>query len=215
MAGLDVLALRMSFAGELGWEMHFDAAGAPKLYKALMSAGSEHGMIPAGLMGLLNSLRVEKGFVHYGGEVAPSLTPLEAGLAFACKLKPEQPDFIGKAAILAKRAEGITERLVNVKARAGENMSLWGHEGERLYRDGEPVGLMTTGGYSHTLGCAIGQGFLSGPAKMPVKWIQAGSYEVEVPVQEDGVCHLRRFPVEVSTKCLVDPAFERVLGEGL
>jgi 4-methylaminobutanoate oxidase (formaldehyde-forming) len=215
IAGLEVLALRMSFAGELGWELHGNAAEAPLLYKALMDSGRKHGLVPAGVMGLLNSLRTEKGFVHYGGEINPAVTPLEVGLAFACKLKADQPDFIGKTAVLAQREKGWSKRLVSVRGRASDAISLWGHEQELLYRDGEVVGALTSGGHSHTLGCAIGLAFVHGPPKVPVKWLKAGSYEVEVPVREEGEVRLKRFPVEVSTRCLVDPEGKRVLGTGL
>jgi len=163
VAGTEVLALRVSFAGELGWELH--------------------------------------------------VTPLEAGLAFACKLKPDQPDFIGKAAILAQRVQGWRKRLVSVMMSPGEEVSLWGHEQELLYRDGELVGNLASGTYSHTLGRQIALGFVHGPPKVPAKWLQSGSYELEVPIRADGKVCLRRFPVEISTRCLVDPEGARVLGK--
>lgn len=177
-----------------------------------MKAGKSLGLIPAGTLALLDSLRVEKGFVHYGGEIAPSVTPLEAGLAFACKLKADQPDFIGKEALIAQKKEGWNKRLVSVKARPEDDISLWGHEQELLYRDGEVVGALSSGTYSHTLGCSIGLASVRGPPKVSTKWLNAGSYEVEVPVRTDGSVRLQRFPVDVSTRCLVDPDGERIWG---
>lgn len=214
VAGVPLLALRVSFAGELGWELHCPAESAAQLYAALLEAGGPLGMVPAGYFALLNSLRVEKSFVHYGAEVSLTETPLEAGLAFACKLKPGQPDFVGKAALLAQQKVGWRKRLVSVQVPAGVDVSLFGHEQELLYRDGELVGALTSGGYSHTLGCAIGLGYVRGPPKVPQDWMKAGTYEVEVPVRtEGGDVALQRVPVTVSIKCLVDPRGERVRGE--
>jgi len=208
VAGLDMLALRVSFAGELGLELHCDASDATKLYTALLKAGSEHGLVPAGLHALLNSLRTEKGFMHYGADIGLTETPLEAGLGFACKLKPEQPDFVGKAAILKQRKDGWKKRLVCVKAAA--DITLWGHEQELLYRDGELVGSMTSGAHSHTLGKAIGMGYIRGPPKVPKSWLDEGTYEVEVPVRTSEGVALRRFPVDISMRCFVDPQGERI-----
>merc|ERR1711862_154453 len=112
------------------------------------------------------------------------------------------------------RKTGWTKRLVSVKATADADVSLWGHDEELLYRDGELVGVMTSGGYSHFLDCPIGMGHIRGPAKVPQSWIQAGSYEVETTVRTpDGGVELKRIPVEVSTKCIVDASGARVRGE--
>jgi 4-methylaminobutanoate oxidase (formaldehyde-forming) len=213
VSGMNMLALRVSFAGELGWELHCDAKDAKSLYRSLMEAGSSHGMVPAAYNALLNSLRVEKGFVHYGGEIGLTETPLEAGLAFACKLKPEQPDFVGKAALIEQRKVGWTKRLVSVQAHHDVDFTLWGHEQELLYRNGELVGSMTSGAYSHTLGRNIGLGYVRGPPKVPKKWLETGDYEVEVPVRISGELTLRRFPVQISTCCLVDPEGKRIRGD--
>jgi 4-methylaminobutanoate oxidase (formaldehyde-forming) len=202
--------LRVSFAGELGWELHCPAERASDLFSALAQAD---GVVPAGYFALLNSLRVEKGFVHYGGEITPAETPLEAGLGFACKLKAGQPDFVGKAAILSQRSKGWRKRLVSVQVNQGADVSLFGHDEELIYRDGLLVGALTSGGYSHTLECAIGLGFVHGPSKVPQDWLGAGTYELEVPVRNtEGCVELRRFPATVSTKCLVDPRGDRVRG---
>jgi len=215
VAGINVLALRVSFAGELGWELHVPAAEAPHLFNALTAAGAPHSMRLAGYMSLLHSLRIEKGFVHYGADVSMAETPLEAGLGFACKLKPGQVDFVGKEAILAQKQTGWTKRLVSVQAEKGAHVSLWGHEEELLYRDDLLVGALTSGGFSHTLGCPIGLGFVHGPSKLPRDWLESGRYEVQVPVQtRGGAPELKRFPVTISTKCLVDAQGTRIRGDG-
>jgi len=215
IGGVDAIALRVSFAGELGWEFHVKNEETTKLYDVLVEAGKAHGLVNAGTNALLNSLRTEKSFVHYGGDVSMSETPLECGLTFACKIKPEQPDFLGKAALLEQRQAGWTKRLVSVKAAVDANdLSLWGHEEELLYRNGELVGAMTSGCYSHFLNCPIGLGFINGPPKVPLKWIKEGNYEVETTARDkNGGVVIRRFPVEVSTKCVVDPEGVRVRGE--
>jgi len=100
-----------------------------------------------------------------------------------------------------------------VRLAADADVSLFGHEQELLYRNGELVGTLTTGAYSHTLGCVIGLGFVHGPPKVPQGWLGAGAYEVQAPIRnESGAVELRRFPVEVTTKCLVDPKGMRVRG---
>jgi len=210
---MDLLALRVSFAGEYGWELHVPAKDGLDLYAVLEKAGEKHGLIPGGNIALLTSLRTEKAFVHYGADVSLTETPLEVGLAFACKLKDGQPDFIGKEAILAQKARGIRKKLVSVRLAADADVSLWGHDQELLYRDGELVGTLTSGTYSHTLGCNIGLGFVNGPAKVPKKWLEAGTFEVEAPVRTAcGKVDIRRFPAEVSARCLVDPKGERLKG---
>mmetsp|Transcript_32574 Transcript_32574/g.82059 ORF Transcript_32574/g.82059 Transcript_32574/m.82059 type:complete len:941 (-) Transcript_32574:76-2898(-) len=214
VAGVELMALRVSFAGELGWELHCPALEASRIHAALSEVGGVHGLQPAGYFALLNSLRVEKGFIHYGADVSEAETPLEAGLAFACKLKEDQPDFLGKAAILEQRKEGWRKRLVSLKLASNADVSLFGHEEELLYRNGELVGSVTSGGFSHTMDRAIGLGLVRGPPKVPLDWIRSGSYEVEVPVRRaGGAVEIQRFPVEVSTKCLVDAQGARVRGE--
>lgn len=214
IGGVDLLALRVSFAGELGWELHCSAGEAAKLHAALAASTGADGLQPAGYFALLNSLRVEKGFVHYGADISMTETPLEVGLAFTCKIKEGAADFVGKAAILEQRKLGWNKRLVSVQVLGDASVSLFGHEEELLYRGGELVGALTSGGFSHTLGCPIGLGFVHGPSKVPLAWLKSGSFEVEAPVRTaSGDVELRRFPVAVSTKCLVDPNGDRVRGE--
>lgn len=149
-----------------------------------------------------------------GADVALTESPLEAGLGFACKLKDSQSDFEGKAAIVAQKQAGVHKRLVSVSARDNSReFSLFGHEQELLYRDGELVGALTSGAYSHTLDRAIGLGYVHRDTKMTNKWLNEGKYEVEVTTR-DGHSNVgvQRFPVDVSLKCLVDPVGERVRG---
>jgi 4-methylaminobutanoate oxidase (formaldehyde-forming) len=217
--GGGVRALRVSFVGELGWELHCPQESAPALWSALHAAGKQAnvndgvGLINAGYRALLLSLRLEKRFVHFGHDVSPSDSPIEAGLGWvsAAKLKAGTP-FLGREALLAQKAEGLTKRLVNFSVKAGQELqetSLWGGEG--IYRDGVRVGHLTSGGIGHTVndGRAIGIGFvtLDGPGRS-VKEMKAevlgGSYELEV-------AH-GRVAVDVAWDALYDPRSERLHG---
>eukprot|EP00931_Biecheleriopsis_adriatica_P060267 TRINITY_DN36178_c0_g1_i2.p1 TRINITY_DN36178_c0_g1~~TRINITY_DN36178_c0_g1_i2.p1 ORF type:complete len:890 (+),score=151.57 TRINITY_DN36178_c0_g1_i2:131-2800(+) len=213
IAGVELLALRMSFAGELGWELHVPSERALDVYLALESAGKDHDMIPAGTLALLEALRTEKGFVHYGADVSQAETPLEAGLAFCCKLRSDQANFVGKEAIVARRKQGWTKRLVSVQLQPDAGVCIWGHEEELIYRNGERVGSLTSGCFSHTLGCAIGMGYIHGPPKVPKDWLLDGSYEVEVPVRVNGAVKLQKVPAAISLKCLVDADGRRIQGQ--
>jgi len=219
VAGIEVLALRISFAGELGWELHCSSQKAAQLYDALMSA--EVFVIPAGAFALLNTLRLEKGYMHIGADVSPTETPVEAGLAFACKLSPNASDFIGKAALLEQKQRGISKRLVHFHVKktpetSNLDFSLWGHEQELIYRNGELVGAVTSGGYSHFMACDFGMAYVSGPLRVPQDWLRTGDFEVEVFIRNadapTGV-ETKRLPIEVSTKCLVDPKGSQLRGD--
>jgi len=218
--GGGVRALRVSLVGELGWELHCPKESAPALWAALHAAGEQAnvnegaGLINAGYRALLLSLRLEKRFVQFGHDVSPSDCPIEAGLGWvsAAKLKAGTP-FLGRDALLARKAEGLKKRLVSFSVKAGQELqetSLWGGEG--IYRDGVRVGHLTSGGIGHTVnhGRAIGIGYvnLSDPGRS-MKELKAevlsGSYELEVA---NG-----RVAVDVAWDALHDPRSERPHGD--
>ncbi|MAF66726.1 MAG: hypothetical protein CMJ84_13845 [Planctomycetes bacterium] len=169
-------ALRISFVGELGWELHIprDAAGA--VFDALWEAGGEHGMRHAGYRAI-DSLRLEKGYRVWGADLTPDDTPLEAGLGWALKLDTPRP-FLGRVALEAQRAAGPpTRRLVSLRLADPEPVL---HGGETILRDGERVGWLTSGGFGHTLGVPVGLGYVRARGAVDAAWMEAGRFEVEV-----------------------------------
>ncbi len=179
---------RITYVGELGWEIACAADDAPRLWRALVAAGRPLGAVPAG-MHAMDSLRLEKGYRHWGHDVSPEDDPFEAGLDFVVKLdKPA--DFVGRDALTARRDRPPARRLTAFRLQDPAPL-LFGHE--PILRVGEPVGWITSAAYGHSLGAAIGLGYVTGPA--------AGAderFEIEVA----GVGHA----AAASLRPLHDPA---------
>ena len=194
MAGAPVRALRVSYVGELGWELHLPTEYAQTVFDALHMAGAKHGLQDAGYRAI-ETLRLEKGYRAWGGDIGPDTTPLEAGLGFAVAFDTE---FRGKQALLAQRAVGITKRLVTVTA--APDVILLGRE--TLFRDGARVGYLSSGGFGHTLNRAIGMGYVRRAQGVPRDWVLSGAYELEVAGT--------RVPCDVTLSPLYDPANRRV-----
>ncbi len=145
-----------------------------------MTARAEHGLELCGYY-TLNSLRFEKGYRHWGHDITPDDTPVEAGLSFAVALDKEA-DFIGRAALETQRATGATQRLVQVKLEQPDNADAkYLHHNEPLYRNGERVGYVTGGMWGHTVGAAIGMAIAIRGEPVDEVWIEDGSWEVELP----------------------------------
>eukprot|EP01135_Chromosphaera_perkinsii_P011828 Nk52_evm19s2506 gene=Nk52_evmTU19s2506 len=206
--GVSCHALRVSFAGEMGWELHVPKDDALIVYKELFNAASNAGisLANAGTNALMNSLRLEKKFIHYGHEVSPLETPLDVGLGYVCKLN-SSIDFVGKSALLKQKSEGIKKQLVTVSVpkELADKVSLWGSSSEMIYRNGEKVGYVTSGGYSHVTDQPIGLAVVS---KFPIA-NSKDTYEVDFVTKKDGV---QKFPVHLSSKCHVDQEGVRMLG---
>jgi sarcosine dehydrogenase len=192
VGGVDVRANRVSFAGELGYELVIPRAAAGRVWDAVLEAGRDVGIAPVGYYAL-NTLRLEKGYCSWGEDIGPDDTPLEAGLGFCVRF--DKGDFIGREALLRQRAEGIRRRLVPLVL-DGEACVLWG--GEAVVVDGRRVvGRVRSAGYGHTLGVNIALAYL------PV--------ELAVPgrrVAVDAFGHL--VPAEVRRSPLYDPRGERL-----
>ena len=176
-----VRANRMSYVGELGWELYVPSEFAVHVFDVLVEAGRPHGMELAGYH-TLNSLRFEKGYRHWGHEVTPDDTPLQAGLGFAVDW---DHDFVGKEALAAHKAAGNTRRLVQV---AVHDESVLLHHNEPLYRDGVRVGYVTDGMWGHTVGAAVGMAWAYRPTEeidagelATPAWINEGSWQIELP----------------------------------
>lgn len=179
-----VWANRMSYVGELGWELYVPSEMAVYVFEELQRAGAGFGMELAGYHAL-NSLRFEKGYRHWGHDITSDDTPIEAGLGFAVAWDKEA-DFIGRHALEAQRSSGAAQRLVQVKLTqaSGVDAQLMHHH-EPLYRNGERVGYVTGGMWGHTLGAAVGMALAvrgpRGTTKIDKAWIEAGEWSIELP----------------------------------
>jgi 4-methylaminobutanoate oxidase (formaldehyde-forming) len=196
-----VRATRMTYVGELGWELYVPAEFAVGVHEDLMAAGSDLGVRQAGYYAI-DSLRLEKGYRAFGRELTPDYGPVEAGLLFACKLKSDI-DFLGRGAAEATRAAGPRRRLVSIALDDPEVM-LWG--GELVLRDGVPAGQVMSAAWGATVGAAVGLAYVWDPAGGAVDrdWAVSGTYDVNV----GGT--LSR--ASVSLRPLVDPDGVRVRG---
>tara|TARA_R110002095_G_scaffold212157_1_gene201008 strand:- start:5926 stop:8376 length:2451 start_codon:yes stop_codon:yes gene_type:complete len=197
IAGCPVRAMRITYLGELGWELHLPVEQAGTVYDMLMAAGREFGLANAGYRAI-ESCRLEKGYRAWGSDIGPDHTPLEAGLGWAVKLKAGR-DFKGRAAIEAQKRDGVRKMLACFTV-DDPDIVLLGRE--TIYRNGERVGWLSSGGYGHTIAKSIGYGYVRSAAGVDVDFVLDGTYELDVA--------LTRVPCEVHLKPLVDPSMKRI-----
>jgi 4-methylaminobutanoate oxidase (formaldehyde-forming) len=173
LAGVPVRATRMTYVGELGWELTVAVEHAVAVYDAVSAGGARD----AGYS-TIESMRLEKGYRAFPRELNPAYNPVEAGLSFACKLGTDQ-DFIGREALEEAKADGVRRRLVSFRA-ADLDAMLWG--GELVLRDGVPAGQVTSAAWGATVGAAVGLAWIWSPGGEPVNaaWIREATYEVDV-----------------------------------
>ena len=193
------LALRLTYMGELGWELYVPVPFTAGVYDALVAAGDAFGLRHCGYHAL-NSLRIEKAYRDWSHDIGPDDSPLEAGLAFTC-VWDKPGGFIGREALLAARDRPRTRRLVQFLLEDPDAM-LYHHE--PILRDGEPVGIVTSGMYGHTLGGAVGLGYVRCAAGVDDEFIGRGRFEILIAN--------RRVPARASLRPFYDPAGERVRG---
>lgn len=174
IAGAPVRALRVTYVGELGWELHCPVECAANVYAALHAAGAKHGLVNAGYRAI-ETLRLEKGYRAWAADIGPDHTPDEAGLGWAVKLKKDFA-FKGREAVAAQRAQGVKKMLATFSA--APEVILYGRE--TIYRDGQRVGWLSSGGYGHTLGQSIGLGYVRNPEGVTADYVLSGSYQLEV-----------------------------------
>ena len=198
IAGCPINALRVTYVGELGWELHLPVEYATAVYAALHKAGKEHGLCNAGYRAI-ETLRLEKGYRAWGSDIGPDCTPDEAGIGWAVKLKKDI-DFKGRAAVEAQRMNGVKKKLATFVADCDVRLS----GRETIYRDGERVGYLTSAGYGHTIGKSIGMGYVRRDAGIDAVSIERGDYDLEVATD--------RVPCSVTLAPLYDPRMERVKG---
>lgn len=188
-------AHRVTYVGELGWEIYISADQAAHVFETLWEAGQDHGLRLVG-MHTMDSCRIEKAFRHYGHDITGEDHVLEAGLGFA--VSRTRTDFIGADAVARKREEGLATRMVQFRLTDPEPLL---YHNEPILRDGEMVGYLSSGNYGHHLGAAIGMGYVPSKGETPAD-IVASSYEIEVA----GV----RVAAEASLRPMYDPKSERV-----
>lgn len=193
-----VLAIRITYLGELGWELYVPAEQAVHVYERLVQAGEAFGLRHAGLKALA-SLRMEKGYRDWGHDIDNTDSVLEAGLGFAVAL--DKPGgFIGREAVLAKKAAGpLTRRLLQVLVLDPEPLLF---HAEPVYRDGRPLGYVRAGSYGHTLGGAVGLAMIDAGEPIDPAWCEAGRWEVDIAG--------RRYPARVSLQPMFDPQMTRI-----
>jgi glycine cleavage system T protein len=188
-------AHRITYVGELGWELYVSSDQAAHVFETLVDAGEEPGLKLCGLHAM-ESCRIEKAYRHFGHDITDEDHVLEAGLGFA--VKTAKGDFIGRDAVLRRREAGLTRRLLQFRLTDPEPLLF---HGEPILRDGRIVGHLTSGNYGYTLGAAIGLGYVPCPGET-TEALLASSYAIDVAG--------RRVPAEVSLTPLYDPRSERV-----
>jgi sarcosine dehydrogenase len=197
VANCPVLALRITYVGELGWELHMPINVAVTVYQALMAAGSDFGLVNAGYRAI-ETLRLEKGYRAWGSDIGPDHTPVEAGLAWACKMKSGLT-FQGRDAIAAQLANGVKKRMAGFSV-ADPSVILLGRE--TIYRNGERVGWLSSGGYGHSVDLPIGYGYIRHQGGVTEDFMTSGTYELEVASA--------RVPAKLHLAPLYDPANARI-----
>ncbi len=170
------LAIRLTYVGELGWELYIPTPFALPVYDALIEAGKAHGLRHCGYH-TLNSLRIEKAYRDWSHDMGSADTPLEAGLGFTCDWN-KPGGFIGREALAAQRDVGLPRRrLVQFLLQDPQPMV---YHNEPIYRDGERVGFVTSAMYGHTLGAAVALGYVVNPDGCSDEYVNAGRYQIEL-----------------------------------
>jgi glycine cleavage system aminomethyltransferase T/glycine/D-amino acid oxidase-like deaminating enzyme len=193
-----VLCIRITYLGELGYELYIPAEQATHVYDRIAEAGSRIGLVHAGLKALA-SLRMEKGYRDYGHDIDNTDTVLEAGLGFAVAL--DKPGgFLGREAVLAQKTAGpLRKRLVQLLVREPEPLM---YHAEPVVRDGKPLGYIRAASYGHTLGGAVGLAMIEADQPIDQAFLDSGRWEVDIAG--------RRHPAIASLRPLYDPGMKRI-----
>jgi 4-methylaminobutanoate oxidase (formaldehyde-forming) len=197
VAGEAVRALRVTFVGELGWELHMPIETTGTVYDALMSTGAEFGIANAGYRAI-ESLRLEKGYRVWSADITPSDSPLEAGLDWAVKLNSGIP-FLGREATARLKNKPLSKRLTCFTV-DDPGIILLGRE--TIYRNGIPVGWLTSGGWGYTVQKNIGYGYVRNAAGVSIEFLKSGTYELEVACE--------RVPCDLQLTVLYDPEMKKL-----
>ncbi len=189
-------AHRVTYVGELGWEIYVSSDMAGHVFEAMHEAGQDMGLKLCG-MHMMDSCRIEKGFRHFGHDITCEDHVVDAGLGFAVKVD-KGSDFIGREAVMARKESGPKNRLVQFRLTDPEPLLF---HNEPIVRDGEYVGYLSSGNYGHTLGGAIGLGYVPCEGEKPAD-VLASTYEIDV-------CGVK-VQAEASLKPMYDAKSERV-----
>jgi glycine cleavage system aminomethyltransferase T len=189
---------RITYVGELGYELCIPAEQAVHVYERVVEAGKQFGLRHAGLRAL-GSLRMEKGYRDYGHDIDNTDDPYEVGLGFAVDLA--KPDFLGKACCVEKKAQGPAyhRRLLQVLVKDPEPLL---YHAEVVYRNGRAVGYVRSASYGFTLGGAVGLTMIEAGEPIDTAYLEAGAWEVDIAG--------KRYPAAVSLRPMYDPKMERV-----
>jgi 4-methylaminobutanoate oxidase (formaldehyde-forming) len=193
-----VFCVRITYLGELGYELYIPAEQAVHVYERIVAAGGPFGLRHAGLKALA-SLRMEKAYRDYGHDIDNTDSVLEVGLGFAVDL--DKPGgFIGRDAVLAKKQAPLRKRLVQVLVKDPEPLLF---HAEIVHRDGKPVGYVRAASYGHTLGGAVGLAMVEADGEpVTAAWLDAGRWEVDIAGT--------KYPAVVSLRPMYDPTMARI-----
>ncbi len=194
-----VWACRMTYVGELGWELYVPVEFAVGVYEEICAAGGDLGLKHAGYYAI-DSLRIEKGFRAWGHELTPDYTPMQAGLSFAVDFEKET-GFIGRDALLKAQGKPLRKRLLMFTL-ADPAPIMWG--GELVLLDGKAVGKIESGSYGHTVGAAVGMGYISHPGGIDKGFIDSGDFIIDIGGE---LC-----PAKAHLRTDYDPKAERPKG---
>ncbi len=196
VAGVEVWLQRLSYVGELGWEIFVPAGKTSRVFSELQQAGAAFGIRNVGLHAV-NSLRLEKGFRHWGHDIGSEDNLIQAGLSFAAK--PDASDFIGRHSFLQQKAAGLPDRrLVQFKLDDPEPLL---YHNEPIVMDKHIVGYLSSGMYGHSVGAAVGMGYVAVP-ELAADRIKEATFEIEIAKE--------RFSAQASLRAFYDPSSSRM-----
>ena len=190
-------ALRVTYVGELGWELHLPTEFSVPVFDALLVAGADLDLKLCGVHAM-DSLRSEKGYRHWGHDITPAETPLEAGLRFAVSFK-KNSDFIGRTALERQIEKGIDRRLVHIMLEQPEPLLF--HD-ETIYLDGGVAGIVTSGAFGYAFERPVGMGYLENFLAIDSDAIATNNFEIDIAGQ--------LVPARLSLQPFYDPKGERL-----
>ena len=196
-----VRASRITYVGELGWELYIPTEFVAHVFERLMAAGAEFGLTPAG-MHTMNNCRTEKAYRHWGHDMSDEETPIEAGLGFAIAWD-KKGGFIGREALLKQKALPVLpKRMVCIALEDSSHAAPMMYHEEPIYRNGVIVGSTTSGAWGHRVNLSLGMGYVSNDGGVTKDWLDSGKWEVELA--------WKRYGARVQLQSFYDPKGERI-----